>query len=75
MLLIPLVAGFGLGALNDADEDDIDVYDMDLNATKNRLAYDAQHHDDTFSLGKQAKSQKSTKVPSANPISIRFLLT
>lgn len=70
-----LVAGFGLGALNDADEDDIDIYDMDLKATRNRLAYDAQHHNDTFGLGEQAKSLKSTKVPSANPISIHLLLT
>ncbi len=56
------VAGFGLGALNDADEDDIDIYDTNPNATKNRLAYDAKHHDDTFTLGERSNSLKSEKV-------------
>lgn len=33
-------AGFGLGALNDADEDDIDVYDGGSTSRTTRMAYD-----------------------------------
>ncbi|KAH7909692.1 hypothetical protein BJ138DRAFT_195776 [Hygrophoropsis aurantiaca] len=36
-----LAGGFGLGALNDADEDDLDVYDSSNMHTRNRTAYDA----------------------------------
>ncbi|KXN90681.1 G patch domain-containing protein 1 [Leucoagaricus sp. SymC.cos] len=49
-------AGFGLGALNDADEDDLDVYDADFKTTRNRQAYDAQHADDIFTLGDKANA-------------------
>jgi hypothetical protein len=45
-----LIGGFGLGALNDADEDDLDVYDSMLHpssSSKQRVAYDhAQGADD-----------------------------
>lgn len=34
-------AGFGLGALNDADEDDIDIYDLGASSRRNRTAYEA----------------------------------
>ncbi|KAF7770333.1 hypothetical protein Agabi119p4_6307 [Agaricus bisporus var. burnettii] len=50
-------AGFGLGALNDADEDDLDVYDADIWKVRNRLAYDAKH-DDTLVLGNQGNSSR-----------------
>lgn len=33
--------GFGLGALNDADEDDIDVYDPGPSSRRNLTAYEA----------------------------------
>jgi G patch domain-containing protein 1 len=36
-----LIAGFGLGALNDADEDDLDVYDSG-GMQKNKMAYDIE---------------------------------
>ncbi|KAH7922217.1 hypothetical protein BV22DRAFT_1070870 [Leucogyrophana mollusca] len=36
-----LAGGFGLGALNDADEDDLDVYDSSNAHERNRTAYDA----------------------------------
>ncbi|KAF9454369.1 hypothetical protein P691DRAFT_656211 [Macrolepiota fuliginosa MF-IS2] len=53
-----IAAGFGLGALNDADEDDVDIYDADANTTRGRLAYDAQFNEDT-SVGAKATSGKS----------------
>lgn len=34
-------AGFGLGALNDADEDDVDVYDSGPSSRRNLIAYEA----------------------------------
>jgi G patch domain-containing protein 1 len=43
-----LKAGFGLGALNDAEDDDVDVYDGDIknrNDTR-RMAYDVSEGDD-----------------------------
>ncbi|CAE6512733.1 unnamed protein product [Rhizoctonia solani] len=39
-------AGFGLGALNDADEDDIDVYDGGLASRATRMAYDETDDND-----------------------------
>ena len=42
-------AGFGLGALNDADEDDLDVYDTGMTSNrgpKSKLAYEAMDEDD-----------------------------
>jgi len=62
------IGGFGLGALNDADEDDLDVYDSQMHG-KNRHAYDANDaHDEEHvfmssrtqgarSLGKAAQPQ------------------
>ncbi|KAH9926919.1 uncharacterized protein B0H18DRAFT_875905 [Fomitopsis serialis] len=45
-----LAAGFGLGALNDADEDDLDVYDSSMGtgrSGRSRMAYDAVDDEDT----------------------------
>ena len=39
-LLTPLLGGFGLGALNDADEDDIDIYDSGPSSRRNLTAYE-----------------------------------
>lgn len=46
-------AGFGLGALNDADDDDLDVYDTALGGSKSKriLAYDAADDDDEIMIG------------------------
>ncbi|KAF4592842.1 hypothetical protein EYR38_008546 [Pleurotus pulmonarius] len=42
-----LAAGFGLGALNDADEDDLDIYELHSTHSKRRTAYDAlDRHDE-----------------------------
>lgn len=51
-----------MGALNDADEDDLDVYEADVSSSRSRLAYDARVHDDTLVLGDQVKSKKSEMV-------------
>jgi hypothetical protein len=41
-------AGFGLGALNDADEDDLDVYEgiSTYDPSRSRMAYDRTDDDD-----------------------------
>lgn len=54
------IAGFGLGALNDADEDDLDVYDRgdDLGARR-RMAFDAEEVEETITIG--LPSTKSSK--------------
>ncbi|KAF8722671.1 hypothetical protein AX14_009686 [Amanita brunnescens Koide BX004] len=51
-------AGFGLGALNDADEDDIDIYDGGHSTNKSKIAYDiSERESDTVVL-----AQKKAKV-------------
>jgi G patch domain-containing protein 1 len=40
-------AGFGLGALNEAEDDDVDVYDVDFKRHGTRMAYDASQRDDS----------------------------
>lgn len=51
--------GFGLGALNDADEDDLDIYD-NTHSSRRRLAYDHAdgEDDDTVVIGHRADKQK-----------------
>lgn len=59
-MLNPLLAGFGLGALNDADEDDIDIYES-ASGMKNRVAFDRLDHDeDTVTIGKPSGSKVPT---------------
>ena len=45
---ISYIAGFGLGALNDADEDDLDVYDLSHSARDGgrHQAYDTNERED-----------------------------
>ncbi|EIN06259.1 hypothetical protein PUNSTDRAFT_145550 [Punctularia strigosozonata HHB-11173 SS5] len=58
-------AGFGLGALNDADEDDLDVYDPSgSNRSATRMAYDIADHDDPDRI---AIGGRSTRGPTAAP--------
>ncbi|KAJ4474861.1 hypothetical protein J3R30DRAFT_3337189 [Lentinula aciculospora] len=59
-------SGFGLGALNDADEDDLDVYDGSSANVRNRIAYDASdHHDGSrISLGGSKSNFRSASGPS-----------
>ncbi|KAG9081814.1 hypothetical protein FRC06_005378 [Ceratobasidium sp. 370] len=61
-------AGFGLGALNDADEDDIDVYDPSAISSRTRMAYDETDDADAdghsrrrpLTLSNQSHTQSST---------------
>ncbi|KAI0690482.1 hypothetical protein BC835DRAFT_1435011 [Cytidiella melzeri] len=60
-----LAAGFGLGALNDADEDDLDVYDGTLQAQGGRrVAYDDDAEDDRIAMG-SSRSTRSKAVESS----------
>ena len=58
----PLIGGFGLGALNDADEDDLDVYDSVQQHSRRRLAYDhlSGEGDDTIVIGGRSDKQKAS---------------
>lgn len=59
------IAGFGLGALNDADEDDLDVYDGSLNGNRRREAYDNLERDDDDTIiigGRSDRTMKSKLV-------------
>lgn len=59
-----LAGGFGLGALNDADEDDLDVYDHQPNSSRSRHAYDHINgdDDDTVVIGGKADKKASGAV-------------
>ncbi|KAG6871302.1 hypothetical protein C0993_003522, partial [Termitomyces sp. T159_Od127] len=59
-------AGFGLGALNDADEDDLDVYDGGAISNRRREAYDVTEHekDDAITIGGRSARRSETSVVS-----------
>ncbi|KAG1771048.1 hypothetical protein EV702DRAFT_1137589 [Suillus placidus] len=52
-----LAGGFGLGALNDADDDDLDVYDHSQTHGRNRHAYDANDVHDEERVLMSSRSQ------------------
>ncbi|KAJ7708879.1 hypothetical protein B0H17DRAFT_1031153 [Mycena rosella] len=58
---LKLAAGFGLGALNDADEDDLDVYDGGFAQSRNRTAYDIidREEDEKISIGGRADGSRN----------------
>ncbi|KAI8996466.1 hypothetical protein BD414DRAFT_478086 [Trametes punicea] len=58
-----IAAGFGLGALNDADEDDIDIYDSGPGLGRSRVAFDDTLGDDDqqISVGRSARRQRSAR--------------
>ncbi|EGN96891.1 hypothetical protein SERLA73DRAFT_111665, partial [Serpula lacrymans var. lacrymans S7.3] len=60
-----LAAGFGLGALNDADEDDLDIYDGKVVRGGSRTAYDASdvHDDDHITSGTRHAGRKGAPPP------------
>ena len=68
-MFTPYAGGFGLGALNDADEDDIDVYDPGPSSRRNLTAYEAgdenRHHRPTF---QKEVPQSQTNTFSVGPI-------
>jgi len=56
-------AGFGLGALNDADDDDVDIYDESLGPSRGRqLAYDNDEPDDQPLLGPRKTNVNSSRA-------------
>jgi len=65
-MLLP--AGFGLGALNDADEDDIDIYDSGSSSRRNRTAYEtgdeSRHHP---SIRQKNVTGSQMNVPRVSP--------
>ncbi len=63
-----VLGGFGLGALNDADEDDLDVYDNgQRQSSRRRVAYDNIEGDenDTVVIGGNTK-KPSLPLPVGN---------
>jgi len=54
-------AGFGLGALNDAEEDDVDVYDGHFDQGRTRLAYDASDREDNDKIMITGRSSIRTR--------------
>ncbi|TFY83172.1 hypothetical protein EWM64_g843 [Hericium alpestre] len=80
-----LSAGFGLGALNEAEEDDIDVYDSSARGERTHMAFDASDPDaeDRFALKRsQARAAGAPRMMSAGlqrfddgtPIATGFIL-
>ncbi|KAJ7860476.1 hypothetical protein B0H14DRAFT_3863818 [Mycena olivaceomarginata] len=64
-----LAAGFGLGALNDADDDDVDVYDGGFAQNRNRTAYDIidREEDEKVSIGGKADPRsRSSAMPASS---------
>lgn len=58
--MLRYTAGFGLGALNDADDDDMDVYDTgDTSSSRRRMAFQDDEDDDMITLG--PSTQRSRK--------------
>ncbi|KZP28739.1 hypothetical protein FIBSPDRAFT_927491 [Athelia psychrophila] len=57
-----LSAGFGLGAVNDADEDDLDIYDGGSAQPRRHMAYDASEKDDEdqITIGSASRHAKDT---------------
>ncbi|KLO19292.1 hypothetical protein SCHPADRAFT_898867 [Schizopora paradoxa] len=57
-------AGFGLGALNDADDDDVDFYDVDSNRNQSRrqVAYEGEE-DERIVLGQRNKRDTGRQRP------------
>ncbi|CAK5267218.1 unnamed protein product [Mycena citricolor] len=78
-------AGFGLGALNDADEDDLDVYDGgNTTQGRNRTAYDIidREEEDKISIGTKRDASRpappvvpSQVFPDGQPVLAGFVLS
>ncbi|CDO68796.1 hypothetical protein BN946_scf184805.g5 [Trametes cinnabarina] len=63
-----IAAGFGLGALNDADEDDIDIYDSGVGLGRSRVAFEGVDDEDQYmsirSSARRGPSERETRAPS-----------
>ncbi|KAF9525952.1 hypothetical protein CPB83DRAFT_877046 [Crepidotus variabilis] len=59
-----LAGGFGLGALNDADDDDLDVYEHSQQTHRRRVAYDQIDGDDndTVLIGFKTDSRRRDSI-------------
>ena len=68
-----IIAGFGLGALNDADEDDLDVYDRGMDQGSRRVAYEGNEDDGQIILTSRNKPAQG-QVSGAEQVRCRFLL-
>ncbi|KAK2464006.1 hypothetical protein APHAL10511_003950 [Amanita phalloides] len=58
--------GFGLGALNDADEDDIDVYDGSHRTSRSKIAYDITDHENDTVVSTLKKPKTESRRITAN---------
>lgn len=53
-------SGFGLGALNDADEDDLDVYDSGMGSRNHdRVVFDVNDDEERIAMGSSRHGNKS----------------
>ncbi|KAI0256003.1 hypothetical protein BJV78DRAFT_1175026 [Lactifluus subvellereus] len=59
-----LAAGFGLGALNEAEDDDVDVYDSTSRTDRTYMPYDAiRDADEGASVSRNKPGQKVVAIP------------
>lgn len=77
-----LLAGFGLGALNDADDDDVDIYDNQIRSNNRRLAFEAGDDEDDRNVStssrhstKQASLQSGGFFKNGAPLLSGFVIT
>ncbi|KAI0058945.1 hypothetical protein BV25DRAFT_1993879 [Artomyces pyxidatus] len=77
-----LAAGFGLGAVNEADDDDVDVYDSSSKHDRTYMPYDATHDAevDTRQSRDSGKAKTQTsfvqqKFPDGTPLVAGFILS
>lgn len=70
-----LSAGFGLGAVNDADEDDLDVYDGGYAQPRRHMAYDAseKEDEDQITIGSGGRNGRETSVSVSASTSVDWL--
>ncbi|KAG5637846.1 hypothetical protein H0H81_002983 [Sphagnurus paluster] len=71
-LLSQISAGFGLGALNDADEDDLDVYDGGHATNRRREAYDITERDEEDTIAIGGRSERGKRPPVVSQVSVDF---
>ena len=62
-----LPGGFGLGALNDADEDDIDIYDLGPSSRRNLTAYEAGDENRYHSINRKDAPRSQTNASRVSP--------
>lgn len=71
--MLRYTAGFGLGALNDADDDDMDVYDTgDTSSSRRRMAFQDDEDDDMITLGPSTQSslKRHDEKKASNSVSL-----